>query len=94
MQDNNKKYLKLTAMHVRIARSAMNISQKELSGHTEISVSSIARLEQSEDYFQKTTKIIKRSLFEFYVKEDVEFIFSKDNMSEGILYKKNNSTST
>jgi len=75
-------------MHVRLARSAINISQKDLSNHTSISVSSIARLEQSENYFQKTTKIIKRSLFDFYTqKKGIIFLFDDNNGGAGIRLK-------
>lgn len=75
-------------MHVRLVRSAINISQKDLLNHTSISVSSIAGLEQSENYFQKTTKIIKRSLFDFYTqKKGIIFLFDDNNGGAGIILK-------
>lgn len=67
--------------HIRLARSALNLTQSELAEQSGVSVPTIKSIELSKpDEKLKNSKTIIMALARFFEDEGVEFIDEKDSL--------------
>jgi transcriptional regulator with XRE-family HTH domain len=67
--------------HIRLARSALNLTQSELAEKSGVSVPTIKSIELSKPYEElKNSKTIIMALLRFFEDEGVEFIDEKDSL--------------
>ena len=80
------------AIHFRLARNCLKISQKEVEKATKISVPTVCRMEIEDREVEKAKFSTIRKLVEFYQNLGVIFLFEEGGLGgDGVIYdsKKN-----